>query len=413
MRPIFTAVVAVSLCSGCTSTGLKYYTLNQAMSVSELRYRQAMHALALVANDAGNLPSFALTAGGTANLTNTVSIDTSTLWDASVFGFSKETLTAFGQHNPDLQWTLDPVVTEPQLEALADACLWVLKGPPTVGSRPMELLRSTTLADVNACASDVDYVPLSNINDPPLVNRIRVAVGGNILYIRVWDANGSLLVNTDDTRFTPQARQLLRAQLNGLVPGTALTPDQMNKIHDVVTMIVGPALTLHFGVADQLFNLTRCYPDWLHVGPKHGVPKNACYKAACGDTAVWVDYDGMAGLSEFVLVLLDIGTTDPTSLSLSRPAASVVISDPSPPDPNLNDAKDKVTEKWSLCQDMSPHAGAGPIQLVPPAKFGWLPAMMPPLVPVTTKTFTVTQSTTAARIRRSPPVVPRSPKMSY
>jgi hypothetical protein len=158
MRMIFMGVVALSVCSGCTATLLNRYTLNQSMSIAEMRYRQALYALAVVANNNGSLPSFALTTSGTANLTNTVSVDTATLWDAAVYGFSKETLMAFGQHNPELQWTLDPVVTAPQLEALLFACLWVVSQEqgmqlPTEGSYPWELLRERTIKDVNGCST--------------------------------------------------------------------------------------------------------------------------------------------------------------------------------------------------------------------------------------------------------------------
>ena len=87
---------------------LKHYALNQAMTVSDMRYKQVMYDLAAVANNRGVLPSFALTGGGAANFTRTVSLDTATIWDQAVKGFSRETLGGFGQANPELQWTLDP-----------------------------------------------------------------------------------------------------------------------------------------------------------------------------------------------------------------------------------------------------------------------------------------------------------------
>jgi hypothetical protein len=152
------AVLSLISC-GCVSTSLEHYALNQALTVSDMRYKQVMHDLAVVADNRGSLPSFALTAGGLANVTHTVSIDTATLWDAAVKGFSKETLAAFGQHNPELQWTLDPIVSEPQLEALGYACMWALDGPPPPGSRAMEALRELTIEDIYGCP-DCDVVKL-------------------------------------------------------------------------------------------------------------------------------------------------------------------------------------------------------------------------------------------------------------
>jgi hypothetical protein len=135
-------MAAVASCGGCTATSLKSYTLNQALSVSDMRYRQVMHDLAVAANNPGVLPAFALTASGTATVARTASIDTMTIWDQAVRGLSREVLLGSATHNPQLMWTLTPVVAEPQLEALHYACLWAILGPPPEGSRAMELLRA-------------------------------------------------------------------------------------------------------------------------------------------------------------------------------------------------------------------------------------------------------------------------------
>jgi hypothetical protein len=54
---------------------------------------------------------------------------------------------------------------------------------------------------------------------------------------------------------------------------------------------------------------------WLHIGCRADVPHCAAYSAHCGNTWVWVNPEDMAGLSAFTLVVLDIGTTDTTSLN--------------------------------------------------------------------------------------------------
>jgi hypothetical protein len=55
-------------------------------------------------------------------------------------------------------------------------------------------------------------------------------------------------------------------------------------------------------------------PDWLHVGCFGDVPAHAAYKSHCGGTWVWVCPDGIRGLSELTLIILDIGTVDLTSV---------------------------------------------------------------------------------------------------
>jgi hypothetical protein len=64
----------------------------------------------------------------------------------------------------------------------------------------------------------------------------------------------------------------------------------------------------HFGVADRLRQLP-C--GWLHVGRLTDVPLTTCHKAHHGDTWIWVNSEGMKGLADFTLVLLDIATLDP------------------------------------------------------------------------------------------------------
>jgi hypothetical protein len=154
MKMTLSAVLLFAVCSGCSSTSLQQYTLNQSMTVSDMRYKQVMFDLAVIAENRGKLPSFALTGGGLANVTNTVSFDSATLWAEAVRGFSQDTLAASGQHNPELQWTLDPIVSEPQLEALGYAFMWAIYGPPPLGTRPREVLRALTLHDILYCPSE-------------------------------------------------------------------------------------------------------------------------------------------------------------------------------------------------------------------------------------------------------------------
>jgi len=65
----------------------------------------------------------------------------------------------------------------------------------------------------------------------------------------------------------------------------------------------------HFGVADRLRALDQ-KPGWLGCGPLKCVPACARYTAHSGDTWVWVTSEGLEGLAEFTLVLLDIATID-------------------------------------------------------------------------------------------------------
>lgn len=67
---------------------------------------------------------------------------------------------------------------------------------------------------------------------------------------------------------------------------------------------------------------------WLHVGSKRDVHKSACYVAHHGPVHVWVNAEGISGLSELVLSILDIATREDT----------VPAPGPSAPNPPLRGA---------------------------------------------------------------------------
>ena len=131
----------------------------------------------------------------------------------------------------------------------------------------------------------------------------------------------------------------------------------------------------HFGVLDQLEKLP---PGWLHV-TRHGfAPKDACYKATCGNATVWVGREDQRGLTDFTLVMLDIGTTDPASVAATRRTVSVELSSKrTDGQAALYEGEeyvastedfvtgDKITETWAACQDKCAEA----IQITRPGDF--------------------------------------------
>jgi len=49
---------------------------------------------------------------------------------------------------------------------------------------------------------------------------------------------------------------------------------------------------------------------WLHAGTKRDVPRKACYVSHHGTVYVWVMPEGISGLSELALTILDIATRE-------------------------------------------------------------------------------------------------------
>jgi hypothetical protein len=56
---------------------------------------------------------------------------------------------------------------------------------------------------------------------------------------------------------------------------------------------------------------------WYGSGRKKNVPKNACYVACCGDRYVWVTADGLEGLSQMSLAVLNIATVDASAAAVA------------------------------------------------------------------------------------------------
>ena len=74
-----------------------------------------------------------------------------------------------------------------------------------------------------------------------------------------------------------------------------------------------PSPGRHFNVAKRLAKLPV---GWLHIGRPADVPAGVSYKTRHGDTWVWVMPDGIKGLADFSLVLLDIARVDSNSPTL-------------------------------------------------------------------------------------------------
>ncbi len=129
-------MLALSIASaGCTSAGLERATLGQAESLSDLRYKQVMENLAILADQPDRLPAFSLIFFGTTDVTDTAQLQTVPVWTRA-FTKAPLTRTTFSE-NLDVSasrtvkdnWTLDPVTAPEKLKALRAACWWMIYGP--------------------------------------------------------------------------------------------------------------------------------------------------------------------------------------------------------------------------------------------------------------------------------------------
>ncbi len=130
MKNLLLLIVPLAVASaGCTATSLGRNTVNQIQTAADYRSQATLHALAMVAADPGTLPSFSLLSNGVTSVSDTGVANSVTTWTGSPVRFASEALAFTGSHSPQIQWTVDPVADDTQLEAMRCACRWVLEGP--------------------------------------------------------------------------------------------------------------------------------------------------------------------------------------------------------------------------------------------------------------------------------------------
>jgi len=114
------------------SVSLKHHTERQIKSLERYREEAALEALAVIADNPGNLPPFANLADGVCQIQDTLNVNAVTTFahSASAFGFSTQNIAPSLGRSPKVQWNIAPVGDYTQLEALRCACRWAVYGPP-------------------------------------------------------------------------------------------------------------------------------------------------------------------------------------------------------------------------------------------------------------------------------------------
>ena len=137
-------IAGAVLCTGCISTSLKRHTLNQVRSIEDYRTRAVLDCLADMADNPNTLPSYGLLANGVTRVQDTGSASALTLWARALEGFSTETLALTASRVPQGQWTVDPVATYSQIDALRCACRWAIFGPQGACADCADILEDPT-----------------------------------------------------------------------------------------------------------------------------------------------------------------------------------------------------------------------------------------------------------------------------
>jgi hypothetical protein len=125
-----------------------------------------------------------------------------------------------------------------------------------------------------SCGCDLRL--MSSLNDVSGIptegkNLIIVAAVNNVLHFRIFDGVGKVVVDTDQTGLTEQARQIedLRMQLESLWPPQELTRSESGRVITAVTSIVGRTLSCIYCLnTDDLMQYWRVAQGYLNK--QHG-----------------------------------------------------------------------------------------------------------------------------------------------
>jgi hypothetical protein len=135
MRIGLPVLLIVAVCTGCTTLSTERHTTGLNGTVMDLRYREVMDDLAMVANDPNAVPSFSTMYAGTTQVTDAGQIGSTTIWTTAPFlgqmssGYNSEAVNPLLSRMIVENWSLDPIVVPEKLEAMRCACRWVIYGP--------------------------------------------------------------------------------------------------------------------------------------------------------------------------------------------------------------------------------------------------------------------------------------------
>jgi hypothetical protein len=133
---VYTGLLTLTLFSGCLVEASKRESLSQVETSMDIRYREAVENLAMVAANPDALPSYSSIYYGTLILQDSVMPNETTSWARNAKNavlFSSQVLDVPASRQVAENWSLDPQNVPEKLAALRAAFQWVLSG-----SRPLD-----------------------------------------------------------------------------------------------------------------------------------------------------------------------------------------------------------------------------------------------------------------------------------
>lgn len=250
-------LLVITATAGCQSMQVEHRTASMASNLSTLQYAQVVDDLALIADCPDALPHFALADTG------------------------HTTIQLTGTGNVGVGWSLLAVAGK--------------------------LFDETHLTNTTGMLTFQDQS-----NDEwdvtPALDPIQELVMSGLLH----KALGMTVSNAESV--------VMESLFNPPYPAGFDTKGQMDKMGRFETYLLchGYPPTLAWSLAGFKpayvialhENYQRVAPGWVHIGKVTDVPRDACYVGKHGRTYVWIDKDGISGLTDLAIAMLDVATTD-------------------------------------------------------------------------------------------------------
>jgi hypothetical protein len=123
------ALLMLALCSGCLVDASKHETVAQIETSMDMRYRQVVENLAMIAANPDALPAYSSIFYGTINMQDALMASPTTGWARNAAGivhFNSQVLDLPESRQITENWSLDPQNVPEKLAAIRAACQWVL-----------------------------------------------------------------------------------------------------------------------------------------------------------------------------------------------------------------------------------------------------------------------------------------------
>jgi hypothetical protein len=252
---LFILSIIIASAPGCTAVALKRATLSHAGSSTDLRYKEVIENLAMSAANPDILPAYSSIYAGTTDINDNLKATSASVWVRTALQKPLRYTSFFSTQSADFAGSR------------AVKSNWTLD--PTVVPEKLRAMRAAcrwATAGPETVGPDIRY--LMAYHPPEFVEPRPTPSGGAGSYKLI----------------------LKRYPLED---------------------------GYYFDVADRLANLP---PGWLHSENRwRDIPRDACYWAGCAGKYVWVGPEGMAALSEFVLILQKIARVDFSTAYFPRP----------------------------------------------------------------------------------------------